>query len=37
VDIQLTFLKTSKMSLGIKKSTDFDGFFHGLDFVRHFS
>jgi hypothetical protein len=25
------------MSLGIQKSVDFNGFFHGIDFVRLFS
>jgi hypothetical protein len=34
VSIQLRFLKTSKMSFDIQKSTYFSRFFHGVDFVR---
>jgi hypothetical protein len=32
--IQLRFLTTFKMSIDIQKSTDFDGFFFGMDFKR---
>jgi hypothetical protein len=35
--IQLRFLVIYKMSIGIQKSTDFDRFFYGMDFVRLFS
>ena len=37
VGIQLRFGTTFKMSTGIQKSTDFDGFFYGMDFERLFS
>jgi hypothetical protein len=35
--IRLRFVKTYKMSLGIKKFIDFSGFLYVMDFVRFFS
>jgi len=35
--IQLRFVPTYKMSIGIQKSIDFNGFFWRVDFVRLFS
>ena len=37
IGIQSRFLITYKMSLGIQKYKDFDGFFKMVDFVRLFS
>jgi len=36
-DIQLRFVQTYKMSIGIQKSADFNRFFYRVDFVRLFS
>jgi len=35
--IQIRFLQTYKMSLGIEKYVDFNRFFCGMDFMRLFS
>jgi len=35
--IQLKFLMICKLSLGIQKSKDFDGFLDGVDFARLFN
>jgi len=37
VGIQLRFLMTYELFIGIQKSIDFDGFLDGVDFVRLFS
>lgn len=37
VGIQLRFLTTYKMSFGIQKLIDFNGFFYVMDFERLFS
>ena len=37
VGIQLRFLMTYELSIGIQKSIDFDRFLDGMNFVRLFS